>query len=88
MPSTYARSFVKGILWEGLTFVLTSLLFYYLYGGIVASIRFGFIITLIKMPLYFLNERIWKMIRWGKIKEPPKTNIFRWLPFHSHTHEY
>jgi uncharacterized membrane protein len=88
MPSTYKRSFIKGIIWEGGTFILTSAVIYLFFGNITQSLTIGFLLTLIKMPLYFIYERIWKMIRWGKINHPPKKNIFSWLPFHSHSGEY
>lgn len=88
MPSTYQRSFVKGVAWEGGTFVLTSAIVYYFFGNLADSITIGLILTLIKIPLYFTYERVWKMIKWGKIDHPPRKNLFSWLPFHSHTHEY
>ncbi len=86
MPSTYQRSFVKGIAWEVGSFLLTSALIYFIFGNIGNSIKIGAVLTLIKMPLYFLHERIWKGIKWGKLKYPPKKNFFSILPFHSHAH--
>jgi uncharacterized membrane protein len=88
MPSTYQRSFVKGFIWEGGALIWTSIFIYLFFGNIYNSIKIAAIITLIKIPFYFVYERIWKMIRWGKINHPPKENLFSWLPFHSHSGEY
>ena len=84
MPSTYQRSFLKGIAWEGGSFILTSSIMYLFFGNIVQSIQAGAFLTLIKIPLYFIHERIWKIIKWGKINHPPKMNFFAFLPFHMH----
>lgn len=66
MASTPMRSFVKGVAWEMTTFVLTTLAIYIIYGNFAGSVIFSFILTLIKMGLYFVHERIWKKIKWGK----------------------
>ena len=33
------------------------------------SLKITIGLTLIKIPLFFLHERIWKHIKWGKIKD-------------------
>ncbi len=66
MPSTYERSFVKGVVWECVSFVFTTLLVYVVYSNLETSLKFSLILTLIKIPFFFIHERLWKMIRWGK----------------------
>lgn len=68
MPSTYERSFVKGVIWEGFSFIITLIAVYLIYGNFVFSLRFTFVLTAIKMVFFFIHERIWKTIKWGKIK--------------------
>ncbi len=69
MGSTFERSFFKGIVWEFISFLLVIAAVYFMYGDINASIKFSAILTLIKIPLFFFHERIWKMIKWGKIRD-------------------
>jgi len=66
MASTFARSFVKGISWESITLILTTIAVYIVYGNFLDSLLFAFVLTFIKIGLYFIHERIWKRIRWGK----------------------
>jgi len=68
MPSTYQRSFLKGAIWEALSFVITTLIIYAIYGNFGNSIKFSLFLTAVKIPFFFINERIWKKIKWGKIK--------------------
>jgi len=66
MASTQARSFLKGVSWETISFVITVLAVYWIYGNLVMSIKFSFALTLVKILLFFIHERFWKKIRWGK----------------------
>ncbi|MDD5012717.1 MAG: DUF2061 domain-containing protein [Candidatus Nanoarchaeia archaeon] len=66
MASTCARSFTKGVSWELIAFVLTTAAVYLVYGNFTGSVVFAFVLTLIKMGLFFVHERIWKKIKWGK----------------------
>lgn len=66
MGSTLKRSFTKGIIWEGISFIMTALFVYIFYGNIGQSLLFSLIVTGIKIPFFFLHERIWKKIKWGK----------------------
>lgn len=65
--STPKRSFMKGIVWEAISFVVTSLAVFAVYGNFNLSVRFSFYLTLIKIVLFFLHERAWKKVKWGKI---------------------
>ncbi len=66
MASTYKRSLVKGIVWEGFAFILTLAAVYMVYGDIGSSAIFTLELTAVKMVLFFAHERIWKKIKWGK----------------------
>jgi len=69
MPSTLERSFVKGIIWEFISFIITTLIVYIFYGNLSIAIKFSLILTAIKIIFYFVHERIWKHVSWGKYKE-------------------
>ncbi len=68
MGSTLERSFVKGAIWEIISFFVVIVAVYIAYGDIVMSIQFSIILTVVKIPLFFIHERFWKGIKWGKIK--------------------
>jgi adenylylsulfate kinase len=74
MGSTPERSFVKGICWEAISFFLTLLVVFILYGNIIISLRITIILTIIKIPIYFIHERVWKKVKWGKIKDDKKNS--------------
>ncbi len=69
MASTYQRSLVKGVFWEGISFIITTIAVYFFYGDIVTSLKFSIILALIKLVFFFIHERAWKEVRWGKIPE-------------------
>ena len=55
MASTLLRSFIKGFIWEFISFLIIIAAVYIVYGDLSASIKFSFILTLIKIPLFFLH---------------------------------
>jgi len=66
MASTRFRSFIKGISWELISFILTGTAVYLLYGNLALSIQFSAVLTGVKIILFFGHERAWKKVRWGK----------------------
>jgi hypothetical protein len=68
MGSTYERSFLKGVVWEGISFIITTIAVFLFYGNLLISIQFSIGLTLIKMFFFFAHERFWKTIKWGKKK--------------------
>lgn len=69
MGSTFERSFIKGVIWEFVSFIIAFIVAYLYFGDWGNSILFAVILTLIKIPFYFFHERVWKKIRWGKIRD-------------------
>ena len=69
MGSTYERSFIKGFSWEFFSFVITFIAVYIVFGNLKISLGFSLVLSLIKAFIFFVHERIWKTIRWGKIKD-------------------
>ncbi len=68
MPSTLQRSFIKGVFWELISFLITIGAVYLVYGDLVLSIKFSLVLSIIKIFIFFIHERLWKKIKWGKIK--------------------
>jgi adenylylsulfate kinase len=66
MPSTYKRSLVKGIIWEGFSFVITLVAVFLVYNNFMLSLKFSLGLSLIKVILFFIHERVWKNVKWGK----------------------
>lgn len=66
MASMLMRSFVKGVSWEAIGFIITLFAIYIIYGNFLSSLVFTLILTVIKVFLFFVHERLWKKIRWGK----------------------
>ena len=67
ITSTPKRSFIKAFTWETISFVITLVLVYMVYGDIKMSVEFTLILTIIKILFLYVHERIWKKIMWGKI---------------------
>jgi len=67
MGSTHKRSLTKGIIWEASMFILATIIIYIWSGNLVGSIGVNLFILAIKSFLYYVNERAWKKIKWGKI---------------------
>lgn len=68
MASTYERSLVKGIVWEGFSFIITLFAVYWIYGDFSFSFKFTLLLAAIKIVFFFIHERAWKNVKWGKIK--------------------
>jgi uncharacterized membrane protein len=66
MASNPLRSFIKGVSWETIGFIITLFAIYIIYGNFLVSLKFTAILTVIKVFLFFVHERLWKKIRWGK----------------------
>jgi len=66
MASEPMRSFIKGVIWETGSFILTFGSVYVIYGNFLSSLKFSVVLTTVKIMLFFIHERLWKKVRWGK----------------------
>lgn len=57
---------MKGMVWEGFSFIITFIAVYLFYGNFTLSFKFSILLSLIKVILFFIHERTWKNIQWGK----------------------
>jgi uncharacterized membrane protein len=68
MDST-KRSVVKTISWRITGSLATFIISYIVLGNIIVSGTIALIQVTFNTLLYFIHERIWNKIRWGKIGE-------------------
>lgn len=61
------RSLMKGISWETFSFFLTLLVTFWYLQSFSTSVRLTGILFVIKIIFFFLHERIWHKVKWGKI---------------------
>lgn len=71
---TKRRSVVKSLTWRVLATLDTIIISYFLTGSIGVAVSIGVIETVMKTGVYFLHERVWNTIKWGK-KEGDLLNI-------------
>ena len=61
-----SRSLLKSVSWRILGTIDTIIISYLITGTLEFALRIGFVELLTKMGLYFLLERLWNKIKWGK----------------------
>ncbi|MFZ5987746.1 MAG: DUF2061 domain-containing protein [Bacillota bacterium] len=64
------RSIVKAVSWRATGTLDTIIISFFITGEIKFAISIGFIELITKTTLYFIHERIWNRIKFGKTKEP------------------
>jgi len=79
------RSIVKGISWRVVATTTTIIIVYLFFGRLDLAIAAGLIETLLKVALYWLHEKIWQRIRWGKERIEPFNVWFTGLPLSGKT---
>ena len=60
------RSLAKSITWRAVATLTTILLVYLFTGNIVLSTSVGALELLVKTAIYFIHERVWNMINFGR----------------------
>jgi len=64
--STIQRSLLKTITWRIIGSIDTMIITYFITGNWKFGLAVGGIEVVSKMILYYLHERIWQRIKWGK----------------------
>lgn len=67
---SHSRSLAKAISYRILGSICTALIFYVLTGKLTMSIGAGALDIVAKLGLYFLHERVWNRIQYGRPKPP------------------
>lgn len=82
---TNIRSVVKGVTWRILATTTTIVIVYIFFGRLDLAIAAGLIETIFKVGLYWLHERVWFKVRWGREKIEPFNLWFTGLPLSGKT---
>jgi uncharacterized membrane protein len=64
---SHLRSVTKGISWRIFGTIDTILLSWAYSGNPWGALKIGFTEVITKVVLYYLHERIWSLIRWGRV---------------------
>ena len=60
------RSIVKSLSWRCIGTIDTVLISWLITGTLTLAFSIGAVELITKMMLYFLHERVWNLIKWGK----------------------
>lgn len=66
MQETHKRSVVKGISWRLAATFMTMVISYLITRRIDLALEIGVIEFIAKVFLYYLHERAWLKLRWGR----------------------
>jgi adenylylsulfate kinase len=82
---TNKRSIAKGISWRIIATTTTIVIVYIFFGRLDLAIAAGMIESVLKIGLYWLHERLWFKVRWGKKRIEPFNLWFTGLPLSGKT---
>jgi uncharacterized membrane protein len=71
---THFRSIVKAISWRAGGTVVTFFVAWFLLGKLDLAAKIGVLDTAIKVGAFYIHERLWNHINFGK-KKPPEYQI-------------
>ncbi|MDB4470704.1 adenylyl-sulfate kinase [Deltaproteobacteria bacterium] len=77
---TKKRSIFKAISWRTWATITTAIIVFAFTGEFALAITVGFLEVIAKMGLYFIHERLWHKIRFGKKEIPAFVLWFTGLP--------
>jgi len=64
------RSLVKALTWRVIAFLVTIIAIYIYTKDIKESLVVGIAANIVKIFLYYIHERIWNRVKYGRIKAP------------------
>jgi len=67
---TRRRSIMKALSWRVLAAVITGCVAYGMTGKLTFAAEIGLIDTAVKLLIYFLHERVWNQIGYGRARAP------------------
>jgi uncharacterized membrane protein len=67
---TKTRSFLKALSYRVFASIVTGLIVYIATGKALLSVGLGVLDSVVKMLVYFLHERAWMAIPFGRIRHP------------------
>lgn len=79
------RTIAKGFSWRFFATSTTVVIVYIFFGRLDLAIAAGIIETISKVALYYVHEKLWQRVRWGKKKIEPFNLWFTGLPLSGKT---
>ena len=70
MKVTKSRSLVKALTFRIFATLTTVLVFYFFSGKIAIALGAGVVDMIIKILIYYIHERIWDKVDYGRIEKP------------------
>lgn len=67
---SHSRSIIKALSWRIIATVVTFLVAWLITGTLDFAIKIGFLDTLIKLGAYYLHERAWIQLNFGRLEQP------------------
>ena len=64
------RTLVKTLTWRLIAFVTTIIVVYAYTGDVKESLTVGIVANLLKMFFYYVHERAWNRVDFGRVKPP------------------
>lgn len=65
---THVRSLVKAVSWRVVATLATMLLVFVFTGNLIISGEVGIMELIFKIGIYYVHERIWNAISFGRVK--------------------
>ena len=72
---TQRRSIAKSISWRIFAAIITGCVVYGMTGKSEFAAKVGLIDTLVKLLIYFLHERVWNRINYGRVPAAPDYEV-------------
>ncbi len=66
----HKRTIVKTITWRIIALSVTIIVVYAYSGDVKASLVIGVTANFLKMFFYYIHERVWNRVQFGRIKPP------------------
>lgn len=82
---TNIRTIAKGFSWRFFATTTTVIIVYIFFGRLDLAIAAGLIETVSKVALYYVHEKLWQKVRWGRKKIEPFNLWFTGLPLSGKT---
>ena len=67
---SHSRSIIKALSWRVIATVVTFLVAWLITGTLNVAVKIGFLDTLIKLAAYYLHERAWIRLNFGRLEQP------------------
>lgn len=67
---THFRSIIRAISWRAGGTIVTFIVVWVLAGSLDLAVRIGVLDTVIKIGAFYVHERLWNRLSFGKLKPP------------------